>query len=127
MNKRNAWGGYGGLGPDIDRDTVKLKSAIRAKVSDFSNQLREINRVRLAGNSENLETQSVTIRETCARARGLEFAKSVPRPKRVLSSAPVFAISARQESLNYMQSLMDRYDEMELEVRRIKFRNNLSS
>lgn len=127
MKKQNLWGGYGGLGADIDREEVIARRAVRSKVADFSFQLRSINRGQMVPKSDGCGIRAVPEKERSSREKAIEFAKSIPKPKRVfpLCSFELEADSPNSERVAYIGALMEQHGEMELLVRRIKTRNDL--
>ena len=124
MMKQNLWGGYGGLGPDISRDEVKLRTCMRSKVDEFSSQLREVNRVKLNSNSDKADSSVVPEKQPSTRERALNFAKLIPKPKRVFPLV-VYELECNKQSESiYIDSLMEKHEEMELLIRGIKYRND---
>lgn len=78
-------GGYselGHLGPDLDDDQLMLKKAVQEKVKQFSKELNRINRQRTqVSSSAPKKPDPKPEPKPTSRAKALEFAKHVPKPK----------------------------------------------
>lgn len=73
----------GSLGPDLDDESLLMKKAIQEKVKQFSKELHRINRQRASATTAGAPRPPPPKGDakTNARAKALEFAKQVPRPK----------------------------------------------
>mmetsp|Transcript_69296 Transcript_69296/g.129418 ORF Transcript_69296/g.129418 Transcript_69296/m.129418 type:complete len:645 (-) Transcript_69296:113-2047(-) len=83
------YGQLGTLGPDLDDDKLLMKKAIQEKVKQFSKELHRVNKARGASvpPAPKPEQQRPDPRSN-ARAKALEFAKNVPKPKVEPKAAP---------------------------------------
>lgn len=74
----------GSLGPDLDDESVMMKRAVQEKVKQFSKELHRINRQRVLTNqAQPKQPQPKVEPKPTARAKALEFAQNVPKPKPV--------------------------------------------
>ena len=124
--KRNpVWSTCGGLGPDLERESVVHGRAIHSKVSDFSNQLREFNKKKVFKRPTQ-QSQDFSDKQLSARTRAIEYARSLPRIKYQIhyhsilnaSNPPCLTplVEDRLESLLREHSLFDKT------IKQIRFR-----
>ena len=71
------WNSFGGLGPDLDNPISQMKRVSRLRVTDFSNQLREINKHVCKPRSLTVKTEQA---QESARKTAIEYSRSIPKP-----------------------------------------------
>lgn len=72
----------GHLGPDLDDDDLLYKKAMQERMKQFSKELLSVNRQRISSSLANpKDTAPKPEPKPTARAKALEFAKRVPKPK----------------------------------------------
>lgn len=71
----------GSLGPDLDDEQLLLKRAMQERVKQFSKELLKVNRHRNVAAPPKLPTPAKIDPKVSARAKAMEFAKHVPKPK----------------------------------------------
>jgi len=70
----------GHLGPDLDDEGLLMKRAVQEKMKEFSKELHRINKHRQTSSGPKPQAKPEAPKLN-ARAKALEFAKNVPRPK----------------------------------------------
>ena len=126
MKKPTVWGTYGGLGPDLENDQVINKRAMKSKVGDFSDQLRQINRETILKSMNNSCLHDPRQKEISRREKANQFARSISKPpKRTLKQSSPHShplSTARDRQLDHITTLLHRYEELAKEVNKIKLR-----
>jgi len=83
------YGQLGSLGPDLDDEKLLMKKAMQEKVKQFSKELHRVNKARGAHAPPAPKPEpSKPDPRANARAKALEFARNVPKPKVDAKSAP---------------------------------------
>jgi hypothetical protein len=80
---------YGGLGPDLSNPELVRIKVRNCRVSDFSNQLREINKHSSLSKHVASDRDLQATVEPSARQKALAFAASIPRPSPRVTSREV--------------------------------------
>ena len=115
------WNSFGGLGPDIDNPISQLKRVARLRVSDYSNQLREINRHTCKPRASVDTTEKV---QESARKIALVYSRSIPRPAKPVSVQKTVSNppASTPTSLVILETLLVEHGKLEDRVAEIRRR-----
>jgi hypothetical protein len=76
------WNSFGSLGPDLSNPVCQMKRVNKLRVTDFSDQLREINKQLCKPRDKPVISAPPNVSQPSARIVGLEYARNVPIPRK---------------------------------------------
>ena len=125
-NSSGPWARYGGLGADVDNENTVIKRAIHAKVKDFSDQLRDVNRTKIQSETIDTKPKPAPVRPPSNREKALQFAQRIPKPPArpvLVSIDSDVPVDPENTKYGYLESLLKQHAEMERVIQDVRQRN----
>jgi hypothetical protein len=123
--RTTAWTSYGGLGPDLDNPECQMKRVTRLRVADFSNQLREINKVSCKQRPKLGNSPCLQPAQPSSRLVAIQYARSLPKIKKRITrqaSQPLSPISPNH--FDILTNLLNEHSKLDSRVEEIHRRYN---